>query len=159
MLIMKIISIVKVYNGKKTMKKNGKKTIIIVIIMILIGVSFLSVYLFINDVYKNESEIEKDEYYNNMHKKMHSYYKVLFNYINIPEEKEQSNIKITLFYLQRAGFPIEEFISYDGKEKCDLNKSYALRKLVDNEYVINVYYKCGSDANYNYNTVTTKKIR
>ena len=51
---------------------------------------------------------------------------------------------------------MDDFVSFDKKEKCDLNKSYAVRKVKNNKYVLQIYYKCGEDSNYK-DLTTTKK--
>ena len=153
------------------MKKRNKIIITITLVLILAGITLLCINLFNkeekNDKNKNETPKEKVEYYRNIHKKMYDYYKIKYKNINVPKDKKDSIIRINLGTLKRDGFPMEEFVSYDGKYECDLALSYALRKVVNNEYVIEVYYKCGGDANYDYtknkkettkgNSTTTKK--
>jgi len=153
------------------MKKRNKILITIIILLILVGVTLLSINLFSreekNDTNKNETPKEKVEYYRKVHKRMYDYYKIKYKNINVPEDKKDSIIRINLGTLKRDGFPMDEFVSYDGKQECDLSMSYAERKVVDNKYQIEVFYKCGTDANYDYtknvekektsNSTTTKK--
>lgn len=142
------------------MKK--KILLIIISVLILIGVVFLVFFLVNKGDSKDNNIVNKDsekEYYLAMHKRMYDYYKIMYKNIDIPEDKKDVTIRINLGALEREGFPMDEFVSYDGKEKCDRAMSYAIRKVVDNKYQIEVYYKCGTIANYDYTKVsTTKKI-
>lgn len=140
-----------------------KKILLIMIsVLILIGVGFLVFFLVNKDDNKDnntENKTEEKEYYLAMHKRMYDYYKIMYKNIDVPEDKKDATIRINLGTLKREGFPMDEFVSYDGKEECDLAMSYAVRKVVDNKYQIEVYYKCGTTANYDYTKVsTTKKI-
>lgn len=142
------------------MKK--KVLLIIISIMILIGVGIL-VFFFVKkeakNIKKNDIKVGEKKYYQNMHKKMYDYYKIMYRNIDVPEDKKNVPIRINLGILKREGFPMDEFVSYDGKDECDLAMSYAIRKVVNNKYQINVYYKCGTVANYDYTKVnTTEKI-
>lgn len=137
------------------MKKKNKIIIAIITLLILIGSTFLFINLFGDkkdktDKSENKTPKEKIEYYRTVHKKMYDYYKIKYKNINVPIDKKDAVIRINLGTLKRDGFPMDEFVSYDGKNECDLAMSYALRKVVDNEYIIEVYYKCGNDANYDY---------
>ena len=93
------------------------------------------------------SENEK-EYYEDMIKTMHAYYLIYYKNLALPEDKKNSTIKITLEYLENYGFPIDKFVNYETKEKCDKDLSFATRTVEDNKYVVRVYYKCGNDSNY-----------
>lgn len=142
------------------MKK--KILLLLVSMLILVGVGFLVFFLVDrNDNKSNNTsnKAEEKEYYLTLHKRMYDYYKIMYKNIDVPEDKKDAPIRINLGTLKREGFPIDEFVSFDGKEECDLAMSYAIRKVVDNKYQIEVYYKCGTVANYDYTKVsTTKKI-
>lgn len=141
-----------------------KKKILLIIlsILVLIGVGTLIFFLVDKDeknVPKKENNTEEKEYYQAMHKRMYDYYKIMYKNIDVPEDKKDAPIRINLGTLKREGFPMDEFVSFDGKDECDLAMSYAIRKVVNNKYQIEVYYKCGTRANYDYTKVsTTKKI-
>ena len=140
-----------------------KKILLIVIsVLVFVGVGTLIFFLVEKDeksVSNNENKTEEKEYYQAMHKRMYDYYKIMYRNIDVPEDKKDAPIRINLGTLKREGFPMEEFVSFDGKNECDLAMSYAIRKVVNNEYQIEVYYKCGNVANYDYTKVsTTKKI-
>lgn len=142
------------------MKK--KILLIIISVLILIGVG-ISVFFFVDKGDNKDNNIvnkyAEKEYYSAMHKRMYDYYKIMYKNINVPEDKKDVTIRINLGTLEREGFPMDEFVSYDGKEECDRAMSYAIRKVVDNKYQIEVYYKCGTIANYDYTKVsTTNKI-
>ncbi len=141
------------------MKK--KILLIIISVLILVGLGVLIFLLVDKDDKKvtTENKTEEKEYYLAMHKRMYDYYKIMYKNIDVPEDKKDSTIRINLGTLKREGFPMEEFVSFDGKDECDLAMSYAVRKVVNNKYQIEVYYKCGTTANYDYTKVsTTKKI-
>lgn len=145
------------------MKKTHKILLIILVILIIGGIVFLSIS--INNKEKGEGNnkadtpIEKVEYYRNIHKKMYDYYLIMYKNMNVPEDKKDSTIRINLGTLKREGFPMDEFVSFDGKNECDMALSYATRKVVDNKYKIEVFYKCGGDANYDLTkNTTTKKV-
>ena len=141
------------------MKK--KILLIIISVLILVGLGVLIFLLVDKDDKKvtTENKTEEKEYYLAMHKRMYDYYKIMYKNIDVPEDKKDSTIRINLGTLKREGFPMEEFVSFDGKDECDLAMSYAVRKVVNNKYQIEVYYKCDTTANYDYTKVsTTKKI-
>ena len=140
------------------MKKRNKMLILILIIIILCATTVFCINIFNKgnktDTQKKISD-EKIEYYRNIHEKMYKYYKIVYKNMNVPIENKNSTIRINLGTLKNEGFPIDEFISFDGKYKCDIALSYALRKVVNSKYSIEVYYKCGPDANYDY----TKNVK
>ena len=146
-----------------------KKNIFIIIVFIItcIGLSFI-IFTRYNSKKKvdnsNEVKQAKGVYYKEMKEKMFAYYKIMFKYLNIPDELKASPIRIELGTLKKEGFPMDEFVSYDKKETCDLTDSYALAKIEDGKNIMYVYYKCGEDANYNVKEksnkeeTTTKKV-
>lgn len=143
-----------------------KKNIILIIILSLFIVICLGMLIFSSFKNKNnekndnvtESKELKKEYYEKMHKKMYNYYKIMYKNINVPEDKKDSVIRINLGSLKREGFPVDEFVNYETKEECDLAMSYAIRKVVNKQYKIEVYYKCGTVANYDYTKSNNNKV-
>lgn len=131
--------------------KNKKLIIILSILLVIIIGVILCLFIFKNNDTKTtieENKITKEEHYTKMLNKMYSYYNVMYKYINIPEDNIYSPIRINLGTLEYEGFPIDEFVSYDGKEKCDIALSFGVREYIDGEFKISVYYKCGNDINY-----------
>lgn len=141
------------------MKKVHKILLLIFVILIIGGIVFLCININKKEESKgnnkSDTPVEKVEYYKEMHKKMFDYYKIMYKNINVPEDKKDSTIRINLGSLKREGYPMDEFVSFDGKEECDLALSYAERKVVDNKYQIEVFYKCGPDANYDITKTST----
>ena len=53
------------------------------------------------------------------------------------------------FGAEKYKFPMDSFISYESKEKCDLTESYAVLEYNEtiSDYKIDVFYLCGNDTN------------
>lgn len=100
-------------------------------------------------------KISEKQHYQAMYKRMYDYYKIMFNFMNVPEDMEYSQIVLSLGDLERAGFPMDDFVNYKDNTECDTSLSYAYRTVKNNKYVLNIYYKCGNVTNYDY----TKKIQ
>lgn len=138
--------------------KNKNKLIFIIFILISIIIVLLISSKLINSTSKENNKNTKEdktlinEYYIKMHSTMAKYYKIKYKNLNIKAD-EENPITITLKALSIDGFPIEEFVSYDGKEKCDLKFSFAIIKYENNKQMTYVYYKCGEDSNYDYKTL------
>lgn len=128
-----------------------KKILLIIGIIIVILLSCFIVFIKTNN--KNDTIVDEkavvDEYYIKMHSIMAKYYKIKYRHLNVKVDKD-TPVGITLRALSNDGFPIEEFVSYDKKDKCDLDLSYAVIKYENNKEITYVYYKCGEDANYDY---------
>lgn len=126
-----------------------KYIIIIVSLVVILLVSFGFNIVQYNEVklLKNDN-LTKKEYYQKLEKRMFEYYRIMFRNLKIDEDKKYNSHMITLRQLESAQFPMEDFVSYDGKEKCDTAHSYAIRTAENGKYKIRVYFKCGKDANY-----------
>ena len=130
--------------------KKGKIIIILMIIVIII----LSILLVINLKNKNTNScdttkpISKEEYYENMHKLMFTYYKIAFDGMNIPEEEKRDVQVLHLQNLEDSGFPMDKFVRYKSNIPCDRKESFAIRRYKDGKYIINTTFSCGGDRNY-----------
>lgn len=138
-----------------------KKKKIIIYSIIVVALIFFTICFVIFNNYRNEKNNSlinesKKEYYDKMYKRMYAYYKIVYKNMNYSEEMKDSIIRINLGTLKTEGFPMEDFVSYDGNDECDIALSYAVRKVVNNKYQIEVFYKCGNDANYDYVKFGTK---
>ena len=127
------------------MKKN--KVIIIILSVIIVILTGILIYQYININNKYEKRRSKKEHYTKIENKIKAYSKIFFTEITIPEERKKGIIHITLESLEKRGFPVDDINSYDGK-KCDKTSTYTLVSFKDNDYEFNVYYKCGKDSNY-----------
>ena len=128
-----------------------KKIIILITIICLIIIGSITTMVILNNNKNDKIKLQEEKkYYEQMHKTMYNYYKIMFQSIKVPEDKKNEKIKLSLGDLERKGFPTEDFINFKDGTKCDKALSYATRKVKDNKYVIDVYYKCGSTANYDF---------
>jgi len=136
-----------------------KQNIIFIFIVILFtGVGFFAGTLVNNkkeNVCENTKKISKDDYYKKIASRMYDYYLVAFKSMKTSSKLKDQTVRLSLSTLEGMGFPMDEFVTYEGDEECDKNMSFALRKLVGDKYAIEIYYKCGRYANYTLPTTTT----
>jgi len=124
------------------------KIILLIIVIAIISASGLIGYKIYNDRLEEKEVVLEKEHYKKMTDKMYAYYKIMYKNMKVSEDKKDKKIKIFLGTLEREGFPMDEFVNYKTKEKCDTALSYAERTIENNKYAITIYYKCGNVTNY-----------
>ena len=137
-------------NERRIILKKSLKIMIIIENILFVLLTFFFGFKYFNEVKintinKNEN---RSKYYEDIENKMQQYYKMFYRDLVIPENNLYSSITVTLGHLKTYGFPVDDFVNYDTKEKCDEKLSYAVRFVKNNKQEIKVYYKCGDKNNY-----------
>ncbi len=124
--------------------KNKKNIIIIsILVLILIG-SIVTLYIYA----KNSQSNRFKKYYANMEKQMTKDYNWLYDNIDLPSDASSSVVVVTLGDLKRAGFSMDNYVSFENKKACNPAMSYAERRVVNGKEEIKVFYSCDEDKNY-----------
>ena len=83
-----------------------------------------------------------------METKLKADFKKMYSEVNLPDAADI--VVLTLGDLERAGYSMNNYVSYDKKSSCNKAMTYAERSVVKGKEQIKVYYLCDEDANYDY---------
>lgn len=129
--------------------ENKKKIIILLVIVNIVTVGIL-LFTIARQSTGMCSSTDMKDYYNKMQKKLINYSFVAFKNYEVTDELRKSvTFNVSLLELKGIGFDSDEFVSYDGKDKCDLEKTYIRIKYDSNtsKYDFTPFYTCGTDSN------------
>lgn len=132
------------------MENKKEKIAIIILAIIIIALTTILLVVISKKETKNTcGKGTKEEHYNTIIKEMESYYDVINKIHFVNKNNPIGKLKLHLTDIEKIGFPMDNFVSYETNEKCDLNESYAMIEYDEEtqDYKIDVYYVCGSDTN------------